>query len=116
MKVKFRQGKGTCSGEGEEWGAIEEAGGTITFEGAVITPNPCYRLSLRQTVSHDHIELRVLKHSTKQICIQCIARIPFEGKVYDVSGEKTISLLIGEKEVSRKDLKIVKEEGETEVS
>lgn len=102
MKVQFSQEEGNCGG-GEDKGRIWKEGERIKFKGIAVTPNPCYRLSLTHYSTENRIELQITKQSTNQICIQCLARIPFEGELYELEPDgREVILNIGETEVSRK--------------
>lgn len=103
MEVEFNHGEGKCGG-GKESGKIWVEGKKIKFKGTAITPTPCYRLRLKHSFSSDgKLTLQILKRSTQEICIQCIAQISFEGSVWDVKPSEIV-LKIEEKTLDRKKL------------
>lgn len=102
VNIEFEGGAGKCGG-GKERARIWEEKGKIRFSGVAICPNPCYTLSISYSITDDYVELNVEKQPSSQICIQCIARMPFEGKMYDISlTGKEVSLKIEGKEIAHK--------------
>lgn len=101
MEVEFNHGEGKCGG-GKESGRILMEDGKIKFKGTAITPTPCYRLLFKHSFSSNGVlKLQILKRSTQEICIQCLAQIPFQGAVWGVEPTE-ILLKIEQKTLDRK--------------
>jgi len=78
-RLSFEPGKAKCGAGGEYSAEKSDAG--ILFSGAVSTPNPCYSLRAKHSVTGDTVRLDISAEYKGGMCIQCLGRAPFEGRI-----------------------------------
>ena len=89
MELIFHQGVSGCAAMPEQSATIQCDEGAITFEGSVLTPNPCHYLKARLDVA-DQSSVDIVITASPQsgeggYCIECVGEISFNGSV-ELSG------------------------------
>ncbi|MBC7093520.1 hypothetical protein H5T53_05910 [Candidatus Bipolaricaulota bacterium] len=76
----FQPGAGACSADPARVQVQAEAGG-LTVSGAFLAPTPCH--SLRAVLGHPsqgELVLTITAAPSEEMCVQCLALIPYEGR------------------------------------
>jgi hypothetical protein len=98
VNLIINQVQGECATINQSAATIQCDGGVLTFEGAVVTPNPCYYLkAMPDVMDKSNITIAITAESTPvqgDYCIECIGEVPFNGTVSPVgSCSKKVSIV-----------------------
>jgi hypothetical protein len=89
VNLIFNQVKGECATTNESAATIQCDGGLVTFEGSILTPNPCYYLKPNTDLSNKSNVVIVITSVSGLIndsyCTECVGEISFDGTV-ELSG------------------------------
>lgn len=84
-EISFSQRNGTCGMPENDTVSFnqmtEESESTITVEGTVNTPNPCYRLDYNLDKKEEKYVLEISSSSSKRICVQCTGSIDYTAQI-----------------------------------
>jgi hypothetical protein len=98
VNLIFNQVPGDCATSNQSAATIQCDGGVLTFEGSVVTPNPCYylRASL-DFMDKSNIIIAITADSPPgqgNYCVECVGEIAFSGEVSPVgSCSRNVSIV-----------------------
>lgn len=75
---------GDCASERGHAGTIAFDDASVSIDGSVATPNPCYELSFDSLASQDDGETLVVDvaaDSSDDVCVQCLGSVDYEASV-----------------------------------
>lgn len=98
VNLVFNQVQGNCAVANQSAATIQCDGGVLSFEGLVVTPNPCYYLkAMPDVMDKSNITIAITAESTPvqgDYCIECIGEVSFNGTLSPVgSCSKKVSIV-----------------------
>ena len=89
VNLIFNQVQGNCASVNQSAATIQCDGGVLTFEGSVVTPNPCYYLKANLDFMDESNAVIMITSVSGLIedgyCVECLGEISFDGTV-EMSG------------------------------
>ena len=89
VNLIFNQVQGNCASVNQSAATIQCDGGVLTFEGSVVTPNPCYYLKANLDFMDESNAVIMITSVLGLIedgyCVECLGEISFDGTV-EMSG------------------------------
>jgi hypothetical protein len=85
VNLIFNQVQGDCASANQSAATIQCSGGVLTFEGSVVTPNPCYYLKANLDLMDESNAVIMITSVSELIedgyCVECLGEISFDGTV-----------------------------------
>jgi type 1 fimbria pilin len=85
VNLVFNQVQGNCAVANQSAATIRCDGGVFTFNGSVITPNPCYYLKANLDLMDESNAVIMITSVSELIedgyCVECLGEISFDGTV-----------------------------------
>ena len=89
VNLIFNQVQGDCASANQSAATIQCGGGVLTFEGSVVTPNPCYYLKANLDRIDKSNAVIMITSVSRLIddgyCTECLGEISFNGTL-ELSG------------------------------
>jgi hypothetical protein len=89
VSLIFNQVQGECASANQSAETIQCDGGVLTFEGSVVTPNPCYYLKANlDRIDKSNAVIMITSVSgliEDSYCVECLGEISFDGTI-ELSG------------------------------
>jgi hypothetical protein len=89
VNLIFSQVQGDCASANQSAATIQCDGGVLTFEGSVVTPNPCYYLKVNlDRIDKSNAVIMITSVSRlieDSYCVECLGEISFDGTI-ELSG------------------------------
>ena len=89
VNLVFNQVQGNCASANQSAATIQCDGGVLTFEGSVVTPNPCYYLKANlDRIDKSNAVIMITSVSgliEDSYCVECLGEISFDGTL-ELSG------------------------------
>jgi hypothetical protein len=89
VNLIFNQVQGDCASANQSAATIQCDGGILTFEGSVVTPNPCYYLKANlDRIDKSNVVIMITSVSRlieDSYCVECLGEISFDGTI-ELSG------------------------------
>jgi hypothetical protein len=89
VSLIFNQVQGECASANQSAATIQCDGGILTFEGSVVTPNPCYYLKANlDRIDKSNAVIMITSVSgliEDSYCVECLGEISFDGTI-ELSG------------------------------
>jgi hypothetical protein len=98
VNLIFNQVQGDCTAADQSAATIQCDGGVLTFEGSVVTPNPCYYLKANLDFMDESNVVIIITSVSGSIedgyCVECVGEISFDGTL-ELSGvcSKIVSIV-----------------------
>jgi len=99
VTLTFNQTSSDCATASQSAGAIQCNDGVLTFEGSVLTPNPCYYLTANLDVMNKSDIVIVISAMPALLgqdayCVECVGQMAFSGEVSPVgSCSRSVSIV-----------------------
>jgi hypothetical protein len=99
VSLVFNQESANCAAVTQSLAAIQCNDGVITFEGSVLTSDPCYYLTaMVDTMDKSNVVIRITAKSAlfgeDAYCVECVGEIAFSGELSPAgSCSKNVSII-----------------------